>query len=64
MNKDTRKETRKRYARPELRTLTLEFGVYGDYGGCGDGGDHHGGGGGHHGRGGGGGRRGGGWWWW
>ena len=61
MNRDIQKDTRKRYARPELRTLTLQFGVYGDYGGCGDGGDHHGGGGGHHG---GGGRRGGGWWWW
>lgn len=58
MQKGDKQDTRKRYARPQLRSLTLEFGVYGDYGGGGGGdcdggrrGGHHGG---HHG----------GWWWW
>jgi hypothetical protein len=38
MNEAIETRKRKRYKRPQLRALTIEFGVYGHYGGC-DGGN-------------------------
>lgn len=35
MNTDERKATRKTYEQPELKVMTLELGVYGNYGDAG-----------------------------